>query len=35
MTDFSFLTSKPQYALFAPAAVEAEQVFSAPLPFVP
>lgn len=31
MSNFDFLTSKPEYALFAPAAVEAERVyFSAP-----
>ena len=29
MTNFSFLTSSPAYALFAPAAVEAEKVYAA------
>ncbi len=28
MTNFSFLTSQKEYALFAPAAVEAEKVFA-------
>ena len=28
MTNFSFLENKPEYALFAPAAVEAEKVFA-------
>lgn len=28
MTNFSFLTTKPEYAMFAPAAVEAERVFA-------
>ena len=29
MSNFSFLTTQPAYALFAPAAVEAEKVFAA------
>ena len=29
MTNFSYLTAYPAYALFAPAAVEAEKVYAA------
>ena len=28
MTNFSFLQSKPEYALFAPACVEAEKIYA-------
>ena len=28
MPNFSFLASKPEYALFAPACVEAEKIFA-------
>ena len=28
MTNFSFLSSQPEYALFAPACIEAEKIFS-------